>query len=81
MMQFDWSFKIESLALGAVYYGQLVSFIPGGRMAELYGGKRMLLACMLIAALASLISPMTAIWSPYAFIADRILMGIGTVRE
>lgn len=78
-MKFSWNADIESLALGAVYYGQMVSFIPGGRMAELYGGKRMLLICMFLSAIATLASPVAAIWSPYAFIADRILIGIGTV--
>lgn len=78
MMKLHWGADIESFALGAVYYGQLVSFIPGGRMAELYGGKRMLLTCMLVAAVATLLSPLTASLSPYAFIANRVLIGIGT---
>ncbi|KFM80874.1 Sialin, partial [Stegodyphus mimosarum] len=66
------------MALGAVYYGQLVSFIPGGRMAELYGGKKMLILCTLISSLATIMSPISAVWSPYVFIVVRILVGIGT---
>lgn len=77
-LKFDWNADIESFALGAVYYGQMVSFIPGGRMAELYGGKKMLLICMLLAAIATVVSPLAAIWSPYAFIVDRVVVGIGT---
>ncbi|GBN83341.1 Putative inorganic phosphate cotransporter [Araneus ventricosus] len=73
-----WGPNIESVALGAVYYGQLVSFIPGGRMAELYGGKRMIIICTLISSLATLLLPITAVWSAYAFIIVRILVGVGT---
>ncbi|GFV04000.1 uncharacterized transporter slc-17.2 [Trichonephila clavipes] len=74
----EWNSKIEGIALGAVYYGQMVSFIPGGRMAELYGGKKMIILCTLISSLATIMLPVTAIWSPYAFIAARIAVGIGT---
>ncbi|KAF8796565.1 putative inorganic phosphate cotransporter like protein [Argiope bruennichi] len=73
-----WDANIESVALGAVYYGQLISFIPGGRMAELYGGKRMIIICTLISSLATLLLPITAVWSPYTFIIMRILVGVGT---
>lgn len=73
-----WNAKIEGIALGAVYYGQLVSFIPGGRMAELYGGKKMIILCTLISSLATIMLPVTAFWSPYAFIVARIAVGIGT---
>lgn len=47
-------------------------------MAELYGGKRMLLLCMTLAALTTLMSPIAASWSPYAFVVDRVLIGVGT---
>ncbi|XP_054712676.1 sialin-like [Uloborus diversus] len=76
--KFNWNADIESLALGAVYYGQLVSFIPGGRMAELYGGKRMLCFCTLIASLATLVSPLAASCNAYAFVITRIFVGLGT---
>ncbi|CAL1292922.1 unnamed protein product [Larinioides sclopetarius] len=74
----SWGANIESVALGAVYYGQLVSFIPGGRMAELYGGKRMIIICTLISSLATLLLPITALWNAYAFIVMRIIVGVGT---
>ncbi|KAG8201049.1 hypothetical protein JTE90_002724 [Oedothorax gibbosus] len=74
----DWDSRIQGLALGAVYYGQLLSFIPGGRMAELYGGKRMIIVCTMISSLATLILPMAAFWSPIAFIITRVAVGIGT---
>ncbi|XP_042907932.1 sodium-dependent phosphate transport protein 1 isoform X3 [Parasteatoda tepidariorum] len=77
-LRLSWSSETVGLALGAVYYGQLVSFIPGGRMAELYGGKNMLVGCTMLASLATLLSPFAALWNAYVFVFGRILVGIGT---
>ncbi|XP_054714428.1 sialin-like [Uloborus diversus] len=76
--EFHWSPEIEGLALGAVYYGQLVGFLPGGRLAELYGGKRTLIVFLLLASVFTTLIPVAARLSVVAFIACRFLVGIGT---
>uniref|UniRef100_A0A061QLJ5 Putative sialin n=1 Tax=Cupiennius salei TaxID=6928 RepID=A0A061QLJ5_CUPSA len=76
--EFHWSPETEGLALGAVYYGQLVGFLPGGRLAELYGGKRTLIAFLLLASICTTLVPMAARLSVYSFIACRFLVGVGT---
>ncbi|XP_035231678.1 putative inorganic phosphate cotransporter, partial [Stegodyphus dumicola] len=76
--EFHWSPEIEGLALGAVYYGQLVGFMPGGRMAELYGGKRTLLIFLALASACTILIPLAAKLSVFAFVACRFLIGVGT---
>ena len=36
---FDWDEKTQSLVLGCFFYGYVLTQIPGGRAAELFGGK------------------------------------------
>ncbi|GIY10642.1 putative sialin [Caerostris darwini] len=76
--EFHWSPETEGLALGAVYYGQLFGFLPGGRMAEVYGGKRTLIAFLLLASICTAVVPFAARFSVHLFIACRFLVGIGT---
>ncbi|XP_055949532.1 putative inorganic phosphate cotransporter isoform X1 [Argiope bruennichi] len=76
--EFHWSPETEGLALGAVYYGQLFGFLPGGRMAEVYGGKRTLIAFLFLASLCTAAVPFAARLSVHVFIACRFLVGVGT---
>ncbi|GBL89277.1 Putative inorganic phosphate cotransporter [Araneus ventricosus] len=76
--EFHWSPETEGLALGAVYYGQLFGFMPGGRMAEVYGGKRTLIAFIFMASLCTAAVPFAARFSVHLFIACRFLIGVGT---
>lgn len=76
--EFHWSPETEGLALGAVYYGQLIGFMPGGRMAEIYGGKKTLVGFILLASIFTALVPVAARVSVYAFIACRFLVGVGT---
>ncbi|GFT33301.1 putative inorganic phosphate cotransporter [Trichonephila clavipes] len=76
--EFHWSPETEGLALGAVYYGQLFGFLPGGRMAEVYGGKRTLIAFLLLASICTAAVPFAARLSVHLFIACRFLVGVGT---
>nr|XP_042911362.1 sialin [Parasteatoda tepidariorum] len=77
-LKVDWNGQTVGIILGAVNYGHLIAYLPGGRLAELYGGKQVLIFSMLLTAIATLLSPVTAIWSPYAFFITRLIAGIGT---
>ncbi|GFS67302.1 putative inorganic phosphate cotransporter [Nephila pilipes] len=76
--EFDWDPEIEGFAIGAVYYGQLFGYLPGGRMAEVYGGRKTLMAFLLIASFFTTVTPFAAWFSVYVFIACRFLIGVGT---
>lgn len=75
---FLWGPEMEGLAIGAAYYGQLVSFIPGGRLAELWGGKKTLISSMLLSSALTMLLPAAAYSSLQLFIALRFLIGVGT---
>ncbi|GFY02377.1 hypothetical protein TNCV_3502582 [Trichonephila clavipes] len=76
--EFDWSPEIEGLAIGAVYYGQLLGYMPGGRMAEVYGGKRTLIIFLFLASFFTAVTPFAVRFSVYIFIACRFFIGVGT---
>ena len=64
-----------------VLNGQLSYQMPGGRMAEVYGGKRVLAAAMGGVSLLTLLIPVTANAGgvdgyPYLLIIVRVLMGL-----
>ena len=62
-------------------FGQLSHQMPGGRMAEVYGGKRVLAAAMGGVSVLTLLIPVTANAGgkngyPYLLIIVRVLMGL-----
>ncbi|KFM66074.1 putative inorganic phosphate cotransporter, partial [Stegodyphus mimosarum] len=76
--KFKWSPETEGQILGAVYYGQLFGFLPGGRLAEIYGGKRTLIIFLAVSSFCTALIPITARLSVYALIACRFLIGFAT---
>ncbi|XP_035234272.1 putative inorganic phosphate cotransporter isoform X2 [Stegodyphus dumicola] len=74
----QWSAETEGYALSSLYYGQLLGFIPGGRMAEVYGGKKTLIFALAFASLLTAALPWMARASAYAFFAGRFVIGIMT---
>jgi ACS family sodium-dependent inorganic phosphate cotransporter-like MFS transporter 5 len=57
-----------------------VTQIPGGRLAELYGGKLVFGLGVLITGIFTAISPLAAQLGTPVFVAVRILEGLGEVR-
>ena len=37
--EFDWDAETQGLILGCFFYGYALSHVPGGLLAERYGGK------------------------------------------
>ena len=54
--------------------------IPGGWLAEQYGGKKLFGFGVLCTAVFTLVTPIAAKISVYLLIATRILEGLGEVR-
>lgn len=75
---YDWSESLQGLILSSFYIGYLITHIPGGILAERFGGKWILSLGILSTAFFTLITPV-AIHSGGAggLIAVRILMGLG----
>ena len=40
--QFLWDSVVQSQIVGSFYYGYIITQLPGGRMSELFGSKRVL---------------------------------------
>lgn len=76
---FTWEKEIQGHILGAFFYGYLVSQIPGGLLAERYGGKWVLTIFLGISTVATLLTPLAAQLSFVLLIILRVLVGIGSV--
>ena len=64
------------MILGAFYYGYMVTQIPGGMIAEKYGGKWLFGLGIFGTALLSLLTPYGARASTGVLIAIRVVQGI-----
>jgi MFS family permease len=52
-----WSEPNQGLVLGSYFWGYLVTQVPGGRVAELYGGKWVFFVAVVLNVGATLLSP------------------------
>ncbi|CAG0916232.1 unnamed protein product [Notodromas monacha] len=74
--EFAWNEEQQGLVLGSFFWGYIVTQIPGGRVGELYGVKRVFGLGLMVAALLTLLTPLAARTDYRLLIAVRILMGI-----
>ncbi|KAJ8972635.1 hypothetical protein NQ314_000091 [Rhamnusium bicolor] len=75
--EFAWDEKTQGLVLGSFFYGYVLTQVPGGRLAELFGGKLVYGLGVLITAVFTLLSPIAARINFPLFIIVRILEGMG----
>jgi len=78
---FVWDSVVTGDVVGMFFAGYMVFQMPGGRMAEVYGGKRVLAAAMGGVSALTLLIPVTANAGgkdgyPYLLIIVRVLMGL-----
>ncbi|KAH8402982.1 hypothetical protein KR222_002248, partial [Zaprionus bogoriensis] len=71
-----WTKEVQVLVTVAFYAGYMVTHIPGGRLAERYGGKWILGASILLAAMLTLATPtIVRHGGPGALASLRLLIG------
>lgn len=58
--EFEWDEVQQGIILGSFFWGYLVFQVPGGRVAEVYGAKRVFGGAIFLNGLLSLILPMAA---------------------
>lgn len=75
--EFDWDQHLQGLVTGAFYWGYLLPQIMGGRLAELYSAKLVILVGGAIGTLATFLGPIAANTNVGFFIATRVLCGLG----
>ena len=74
---FDWGAREQGWLLGAFFYGYVLTQVPGGRMAEVYGGKRLYGVGVLITAIFTILTPLAANTSIYTLVLVRVMEGLG----
>jgi len=75
--EFSWSEAEQGWILGSFFYGYVLTQIPGGRIAELYGGKKVYGIGVLVTAVLTLVTPWAARTHLYLLVAVRVLEGLG----
>ncbi|KAM7352154.1 uncharacterized protein ACRADG_004794 [Cochliomyia hominivorax] len=76
--EYEWSEELQGLILSSFYIGYIVTHIPGGLLAEKFGGKWTLGLGILSTAFFTLITPIAITeGGSTALIIVRILMGLG----
>ncbi|KAI8043812.1 hypothetical protein M5D96_005150 [Drosophila gunungcola] len=72
-----WSRQTQSLVVMAFYVGYVLTHVPGGRLAEQYGGKWVLGVAILTSAMLTLLTPAAVRrGGPYALVGVRLLVGL-----
>uniref|UniRef100_A0A034VK80 Putative inorganic phosphate cotransporter n=1 Tax=Bactrocera dorsalis TaxID=27457 RepID=A0A034VK80_BACDO len=74
--EYSWSERTKSLLLSSFFWGYFLTQIPGGQLAQRFGGKKMLLFSVGISAFLALFTPYSAQLGDWQFIcALRFLQG------
>lgn len=73
--KFDWSPYEQNLILGCFFWGYILTELPGGRLAELVGGRRVFGHSMLWSSVLTLVTPAAALMDFKALIFVRVLLG------
>ncbi|XP_059049185.1 putative inorganic phosphate cotransporter [Achroia grisella] len=74
---FNWTAEQQSIILGSFFYGYVLTQVPGGRIAEIFGGKLVYGVGVLLTALFTILSPIAAFVDFKFFIVVRVLEGLG----
>ena len=77
--EYVWNKTVQGLILGSFFWGYIVTQIPGGWLATRIGGKRVYGLSMLLATVATFLTPVAAQTSYIFLIVLRILVGIASV--
>lgn len=72
---FDWNPYQQNFVLGSFFWGYILTELPGGRLAELIGGRRVFGHSMLWASLLTFITPFAAKFSYVFLIIVRVVLG------
>jgi len=72
---FEWSAKEQGQILGSLFYGNIISQIPAGILAEAMGGKHIFGIGVLVSSLVTLLTPFLVLQGTWCFILSRAVIG------
>eukprot|EP00276_Gloeochaete_wittrockiana_P004680 CAMPEP_0184660670 /NCGR_PEP_ID=MMETSP0308-20130426/34685_1 /TAXON_ID=38269 /ORGANISM="Gloeochaete witrockiana, Strain SAG 46.84" /LENGTH=517 /DNA_ID=CAMNT_0027101399 /DNA_START=246 /DNA_END=1799 /DNA_ORIENTATION=- len=75
--EYGWDKGTQGLALGAFFYGYVLTQVPGGWLSGKFGGKKVLAAGVSIWSLFTILTAEAARMGVAPLLACRILMGLG----
>lgn len=73
--RFNWDSYQTNFVLGSFFWGYVLTELPGGRLAELIGGRRVFGHSMLWASVLTLVTPLAAHLSYVMLIVVRVALG------
>lgn len=73
--RFPWDSYQQNFVLGCFFWGYILTELPGGRLAELIGGRRVFGHSMLWASLLTLLTPLAAHLNYVVLIIVRVVLG------
>ncbi|XP_031383520.1 probable anion transporter 6, chloroplastic isoform X2 [Punica granatum] len=74
--QFGWNSSVAGLVQSSFFWGYALSQLPGGWLAKIFGGRKVLEIGVLVWSLATALVPVLAGFMP-GLLLSRILVGIG----
>lgn len=77
--EFSWVPSTQGLVLGAFFYGYTFTQIPGGALAERFGGKWPFGFGLLCTSIMTLLTPIAARAGASFLIVVRVIEGLGEV--
>lgn len=74
--QYPWDQEVQGLLLGSFFWAMMIFQIPAGALAQRWGGKYVVAACLLASCLLSIATPFVTDYHVFWFIGLRFLLGI-----
>jgi MFS family permease len=73
---FVWDEGIQQLVISSFFWGYAITQVPGGRLSERFGVKKVMVVAMLSTALCSMFIPLAASMHFSVVILLRVIMGL-----
>ncbi|KAK6627087.1 hypothetical protein RUM44_009564 [Polyplax serrata] len=74
--EFNWNSDVQGVVLSSFFYGYILTQLPGGYLAAIYGGKRLFGVGIAVTSLLTILTPLFTKYSLYLLVTLRVLEGL-----